>query len=106
MRAPSGQVSAHQLFSGTRPVLPPPRTATWVPCSSVAWTTAATTSRLPGALQVHDIEDLVKAGKAAKCCPYFAARDMATTAELVFTPYNYLVDPSIREGGCHVPHTT
>ncbi len=47
--------------------------------------------------QVHDIEDLVAAGKKAKKCPYFASREMATTADLVFAPYSYLVDPAIRE---------
>lgn len=29
-------------------------------------------------------------------CPYFAARNMAETAELVFCPYNYIIDPIIR----------
>jgi DEAD_2 len=46
--------------------------------------------------QVHDIEDLVKAGKQKVACPYFAARALAETAELVFCPYNYIIDPQIR----------
>eukprot|EP00955_Chlamydomonas_euryale_P047935 353839-Chlamydomonas_euryale.AAC.24 len=36
---------------------------------------------------VHDIEDLAAYGKRHKTCPYFAARDMAEMAELVFCPY-------------------
>ncbi|BDA46571.1 probable regulator of telomere elongation helicase 1 homolog at N-terminal half [Coccomyxa sp. Obi] len=48
------------------------------------------------ALQVHDIEDLVRVGKDVKACPYFAARKFADEAELVFCPYNYLIDPVIR----------
>ena len=46
---------------------------------------------------MHDIEDLKVAGKRKQGCPYFAARAMAETAELVFCPYNYIVDPIIRE---------
>jgi fanconi anemia group J protein len=47
-------------------------------------------------VQVHDIEDLVRAGKRRKGCPYFTARALAETAEIVFCPYNYLIDPVIR----------
>jgi len=43
-----------------------------------------------------DIEDLVKAGKKGRFCPYFAAREALEKAEVVFAPYNYLVDPSVR----------
>lgn len=28
-----------------------------------------------------------------KACPYFAARSLAEQAELIFCPYNYLIDP-------------
>ena len=47
--------------------------------------------------QVHDIEDLVAAGRQQIGCPYYAARKLAETAEIVFCPYNYIVDPVIRE---------
>ena len=65
-----------------------------------------------------DIEDLVSLGKkrhgtralappsaprafltpsvfavASPACPYFAARSLAQEAEIVFCPYNYLIDP-------------
>jgi Fanconi anemia group J protein len=45
---------------------------------------------------VHDIEDLARIGSRHKACPYFAARHLADTAELVFCPYSYLLDPNIR----------
>lgn len=44
-----------------------------------------------------DIEDLVTAGKNQNCCPYFAARDLMLNAEIIFCPYNYLIDPAIRK---------
>jgi len=45
---------------------------------------------------VWDIEDFVSLGKSSKACPYFAARAMVDSSELIFCPYNYLLDPSIR----------
>jgi fanconi anemia group J protein len=48
-------------------------------------------------LQVHDIEDLMKVGKLVAGCPYYASRKLAEQAELVFCPYNYIVDPFIRK---------
>ena len=47
-------------------------------------------------VQVHDIEDLARIGTRHKACPYFAARHLADSAELVFCPYSYLLDPNIR----------
>ncbi|KAK2579739.1 hypothetical protein KPH14_011080 [Odynerus spinipes] len=44
-----------------------------------------------------DIEELVDLGKQAGICPYFAARNLAEHAEIVFCPYNYIIDPDIRE---------
>jgi Fanconi anemia group J protein len=44
-----------------------------------------------------DVEDLVALGRQVKGCPYFASRVMATMAELVFCPYNYILEPSIRK---------
>ncbi|EDQ88903.1 uncharacterized protein MONBRDRAFT_26081 [Monosiga brevicollis MX1] len=38
-----------------------------------------------------DLEDLVARGRKQRACAYFAARELAPTAELVFCPYNYLV---------------
>uniref|UniRef100_A0A7S0H0B7 DNA helicase n=1 Tax=Micromonas pusilla TaxID=38833 RepID=A0A7S0H0B7_MICPS len=50
-----------------------------------------------------DIEDLVKLGEKGKVgggcgpCPYYASQDMAARADIVFAPYNYLIDPKLRE---------
>ncbi|CAI9786498.1 unnamed protein product [Fraxinus pennsylvanica] len=50
-----------------------------------------------GCHEIHDIEDLVKIGQAVKGCSYFASRSMAQDADLVFCPYNYIINPIIRD---------
>ncbi|KAJ1676613.1 hypothetical protein EV182_007837, partial [Spiromyces aspiralis] len=50
-----------------------------------------------GEFEVWDIEDMVREGKRVHACPYFASRDFAERAELVFCPYNYVIDPMIRK---------
>lgn len=42
---------------------------------------------------VLDIEDLVKVGKACNACPYYMAQKLAIGADIVFLPYNYVLDP-------------
>ncbi|XP_047964909.1 Fanconi anemia group J protein homolog [Salvia hispanica] len=54
--------------------------------------------RKGGCHEVHDIEDLVKIGHEVKGCSYFAAHSLAEEAELIFCPYNYIINPVIREG--------
>ncbi|KAL0102854.1 hypothetical protein PUN28_018269 [Cardiocondyla obscurior] len=44
-----------------------------------------------------DIEDLVSLGKEKRTCPYFGARSLMGDADIIFCPYNYLLDPYIRE---------
>jgi Fanconi anemia group J protein len=45
-------------------------------------------SLLHTALQLlHDVEDLITAGRRHKHCPYYASRSMAQSAELVLCPY-------------------
>ncbi|XP_021950240.1 Fanconi anemia group J protein homolog [Folsomia candida] len=44
----------------------------------------------------YDLEDFVKAGRVAKACPYYATRFLMANADIIFCPYNYLIDPSIR----------
>lgn len=44
-----------------------------------------------------DIEDLVDLGRNNSCCPYFSARSLMEEAEIIFCPYNYLIDPVIRD---------
>lgn len=46
--------------------------------------------------EVLDIEDLVKVGQKHKCCPYFLAKELKQSADIVFMPYNYLLDPKTR----------
>ena len=43
-----------------------------------------------------DIEDLVKMGAKKRGCAYFASKMMAESADIVFCPYNYLLDPRTR----------
>ena len=45
---------------------------------------------------VHDVEDLVAAGKRHGACPYHASRALAAAADLVLCPYSYLLDPAVR----------
>ena len=44
-----------------------------------------------------DMEEMVKVGKKLRCCPYFTVRELKNTANIVFCPYNYLVEPMIRK---------
>ena len=46
---------------------------------------------------ILDIEDLVKTGQKLKCCPYFLTRELKQSADIVFMPYNYLLDPKTRK---------
>ncbi|KAF4531782.1 hypothetical protein B566_EDAN011818 [Ephemera danica] len=46
---------------------------------------------------ILDIEDLVSAGKKQKCCPYYVAKELKSSADIVFMPYNYLLDPKARK---------
>ncbi|KAI9023639.1 helicase C-terminal domain-containing protein [Phycomyces nitens] len=48
-------------------------------------------------MEIWDVEDIVKLGARTSACPYYATRKMAETAEVIFCPYNYLIDPSIRQ---------
>ena len=44
-----------------------------------------------------DIEDLVMRGLRGGFCPYFMAREMKEVADVVFMPYNYILDPKLRK---------
>jgi hypothetical protein len=45
-----------------------------------------------------DIEDLVTIGREIGPCPYYLSRElMAAGAEILFMPYNYLIDKKHRE---------
>ncbi|XP_035207448.1 Fanconi anemia group J protein-like [Stegodyphus dumicola] len=47
-------------------------------------------------LSAFDLEDFVGVCRRAKACPYYGARELLISADIVFCPYNYLVDPLIR----------
>ncbi|CAL1270718.1 unnamed protein product [Larinioides sclopetarius] len=45
---------------------------------------------------VLDIEDLITLGKKNVVCPYYAARHLKSRSDMIFTPYNYIIDPKSR----------
>lgn len=47
--------------------------------------------------EILDIEDLVAAGKKLKCCPYYLSKELKQEADIIFMPYNYLLDPKSRK---------
>ncbi|KAG5673468.1 hypothetical protein PVAND_003513 [Polypedilum vanderplanki] len=55
------------------------------------------TAQLPkvAEIPVKDIEDLVELGKSCNACPYYLSRELAKKADIIFMPYNYLLDPKI-----------
>ncbi len=48
-------------------------------------------------LDVLDIEDLVTLGKKHSACPYFMTKELRKGADIIFMPYNYLLDPKVRK---------
>ncbi|XP_050076273.1 regulator of telomere elongation helicase 1 homolog [Anopheles maculipalpis] len=48
-------------------------------------------------LPVLDIEDLVTVGRKMKACPYYLAKELVEQADVIFMPYNYLLDPKARK---------
>ncbi|RWS18872.1 regulator of telomere elongation helicase 1-like protein, partial [Leptotrombidium deliense] len=49
------------------------------------------------ATPIHDIEDQVTLGKKHSLCPYYASKALAQKADVVFVPYNYLIDKQARK---------
>jgi len=45
----------------------------------------------------RDIEDLHELSKKNSVCPYYTMKDRVKAADVVFMPYNYLIDEKIRE---------
>lgn len=46
---------------------------------------------------IEDIEDIGQFGKSHGACPYYLTRGSIETADIVFLPYNYVVDTFTRE---------
>ncbi|GKD79120.1 regulator of telomere elongation helicase 1 isoform X1 [Tanacetum coccineum] len=44
-----------------------------------------------------DIEDLVNLGKTCGPCPYYVSRELHKVVDILFAPYNYLIDPGNRK---------
>lgn len=47
--------------------------------------------------ELWDIEDAAQFAMASNSCPYYLAHSLARHAELVFCPYSYVLDPSVRQ---------
>lgn len=41
--------------------------------------------------------DMVRLGNQHEVCPYYLSKELQGTADVIFMPYNYLVDPEIRK---------
>ncbi|KAJ6228529.1 fanconi anemia group j protein [Anaeramoeba flamelloides] len=47
--------------------------------------------------KVWDMEDLIGLGESCEVCPYYLARALQKESDLIFCPYNYLIEPTIRK---------
>ena len=47
--------------------------------------------------EILDIEELVSFGKKSNSCPYYLSREMQSNADIIFLPYNYLIDSNTRK---------
>eukprot|EP00069_Balaena_mysticetus_P022640 bmy_14489T0 len=45
---------------------------------------------------ILDIEDLVRSGTRHRLCPYYLSRNLKQQADIIFMPYNYLLDTKSR----------
>lgn len=46
---------------------------------------------------VHDMEDLVSDARKCGYCPYYSERERAKEADVLFLPYNYVLDASLHK---------
>lgn len=51
----------------------------------------------PTVKNIMDIEDLVLEGTKQRFCPYYMARELHKKADIIFMPYNYILDAKIRK---------
>eukprot|EP01119_Soliformovum_irregulare_P015129 TRINITY_DN4215_c0_g1_i2.p1 TRINITY_DN4215_c0_g1~~TRINITY_DN4215_c0_g1_i2.p1 ORF type:complete len:1028 (-),score=324.22 TRINITY_DN4215_c0_g1_i2:562-3225(-) len=49
-----------------------------------------------GSTEIFDIEDLIALAHQKEGCPYFASKLLSQEAELIFCPYNYIIEPILR----------
>lgn len=45
---------------------------------------------------ILDIEELGRIGREFDICPLYVSKDLIKQADIVFMPYNYLLDPKVR----------
>lgn len=72
-------------------------------------------NRVAGYLQAHpdmgeepfDIEDLVNVGRTQGPCPYYLSRELHNSADILFAPYNYVIEKENRHSltGIHWENT-
>lgn len=48
-------------------------------------------------VNIMDIEDIVTLGKGCGFCPYYMSKELKEQSDIIFMPYNYLLDPSLRK---------
>ncbi|XP_058128146.1 regulator of telomere elongation helicase 1 homolog [Anopheles ziemanni] len=46
---------------------------------------------------IHDIEDLITVGTKMKACPFYLSKELVEKADMLFMPYNYLLDAKARK---------
>ena len=47
--------------------------------------------------EIMDIEELVSVSKDKTMCPYYSSRELLRRADIIFMPYNYLIDSKTRK---------
>ncbi|KAF0930040.1 hypothetical protein E2562_027211 [Oryza meyeriana var. granulata] len=53
--------------------------------------------------EAFDIEDLVNIGRTKGPCPYYISRELSKSVDILFAPYNYLIDPGNRRSLNGIP---
>eukprot|EP00158_Paraphelidium_tribonemae_P007203 Partr_v1_DN28152_c0_g1_i2_m55324 putative helicase 1 len=60
------------------------------------YTTVQSVKHLTDSFRSLDMEELVKFGQRHTACPYYLSRELQAKADIIFVPYNYLIDPTSR----------
>ncbi|XP_028400578.1 Fanconi anemia group J protein homolog isoform X2 [Dendronephthya gigantea] len=50
-----------------------------------------------GFTEAWDLTELVELGEKLEGCPYYMTRELKQSSDIIFCPYNYLIDPCIRK---------
>ncbi|KAF7270391.1 hypothetical protein GWI33_016625 [Rhynchophorus ferrugineus] len=49
---------------------------------------------------IFDIEDMLKLGNKHTICPYYMTKELQRTVNIIFMPYNYLLNPLVQRAFC------